>query len=337
MSEAPSAIRRVRSDRSVVVPTWNGGARFRELLEALARQELPGGFELVVVDSESGDGTWEAAVRAGAYVHSIPQAEFNHGRTRNLAIAHTTGERVALLTQDAVPRTPHYLAHLFAALDDPTVDGAYARQFPRPDCDPLIAERLRRWSASRDEPVVQELAAGDAAGSRERFDALEPMERYLACAFDNVASCVRRSSWDRHPFPDRSFGEDVAWAREVLLAGGRIAFEPSAEVEHSHRLDVGAEFRRIYCDHRNLVELFELRNVTSWGDVWRGWAHQRRFYGELLAGQDLSRTSRLHWRAVSVAHGLFETAAQFLGARSHWKVPASRFWAWADTRIRSGV
>lgn len=332
-----SAIRRVRRPLSVVVPTWNGGERFLALLRALAEQDVPGGFELVVVDSGSTDGTWEAAARAGASVMRIRQRDFAHGRTRNLAIAESGGDRVALLTQDAVPMHADFLARLFGALDDGSVDGAYARQFPRPDCDPLLAERLRRWSAAREEPVVQELVPGDAAASRALFAELPPLERYLRCAFDNVASCVRRSTWSRHPLPDRPFGEDVAWAREVLLDGGRIAFEPAARVEHSHRLDLVRELKRIYCDHANLMELFELRNVPTWGHVRRGWAHQRRFYAELLRGLGLPPAQHLRWRAVATVHALDETLAQFLGARSGWKTRESALWRAVDRRLRRGV
>ena len=323
--------------RSVVIPTWNGGARFVRLLGILGEQQLEGGFELIVIDSGSSDGTPEAARTAGARVIDIPQPEFGHGRTRNRAIAESGGERIALLTQDALPMDRDYLANLFGALDDQSIDGAYARQFPLPDCDPLIAERLRQWSASRNEPVIQQLVPGEAAASEQKFEALPPLERYLTCAFDNVASCLRRTTWEAHPYPERSFGEDVAWAREVLRAGGRISFEPTARVEHSHNLQIGREFKRIYCDHSNLIALFGLHNVPTWGAVWRGWKHQRGFYRDLLQGLELKPTTRLHWRLISIPHALLETAAQFLGARSHWKIQQSRFWAWADRRIRRGV
>ena len=323
--------------RSVVIPTWNGGARFVRLLEILSEQELEGGFELIVIDSGSTDGTAEAARAAGARVIDIPQAEFGHGRTRNRAMAESSGELIALLTQDALPMDRDYLANLFGALDDESIDGAYARQFPLPDCDPLIAERLRQWSASRNEPVIQEFVPGDPEASVQKFEALPPIERYLACAYDNVASCMRRSTWEKFPYPERSFGEDVAWAREVLRAGGRIAFEPTARVEHSHNLQLMREFKRIYCDHSNLIALFGLHNVPTWGDVFRGWKYQRNFYRELLKGMDLPTSTRLYWRMISIPHALFETAAQFLGARSHWKTEQSSFWAWADRRFRRGV
>ncbi len=331
------AIRADARPVSLVIPTWNGGERFRELLAVLADQDIEGGFQLVVCDSGSSDGTDRAAEEAGALLLRIPQSEFNHGRTRNHAIAHSAGEIVCLLTQDAVPMGADYLRNLVAPYDNPRIDGVYARQFPRPDCDPILAERLRQWSATRNEPELKVLAPGDPDGSAALFRDLPPLERYLSSAFDNVASSVRRSSWEKIPYPERSFGEDVAWARATLLAGGAIAFEPSARVEHSHRISIEREFRRIYCDHRNLYELFGLFNVPSWRAVWAGWKHQRRFYRELLAAAELSGPARLAWRAYSIPYGLFETAAQFLGARSHWKTRESRFWRWADGRIRRGV
>jgi rhamnosyltransferase len=323
---------------SVVIPTWNGGPRFGEVLQALAEQDLDEGFELLCVDSGSTDGTAERALAAGARVHHIPQAEFNHGATRNLGIGLTSGSVVCLLTQDARPLDRHYLRALRAAYDDPRVDAAYARQFPLPEQDPLLAERLRRWSASREEPVLQTLAPGDPAAARAAFEALAPLERLAACAFDNVASSVRRSSFERQPFPPARFGEDVAFGRALLLGGGAIQFVPSARVEHSHPLSIWREFKRLYCDHANLYELFGVRTVPSWAAVRAGWRHQSRFYGELLAAQQqLTPRERQHWRRVARVYALAETTAQFLGARSHWKVRESRLWAAVDRRLRRGV
>jgi rhamnosyltransferase len=334
---APSPITSAARALSVVIPTWNGGPRFLELLGALARQDLEGGFQLVVIDSGSRDGTAQAAERAGALVLRIAQSEFQHGRTRNRAIEASAGEIVCLLTQDAVPLDASYLAALRSAYDDPRVDAAYARQFPRPDCDPILAERLRRWSASRTERVLQHFAIGDATASRALYEARAPLERLHACAFDNVASSVRRASWQRVPFPELPFGEDVGFAKALLLSGGVIAFEPLARVEHSHRIELVREFKRLYCDHRNLHEVFELRQVPTWRAVREGWAWGRNFYRELLAAQQMSLGARWYWRTYSIPYALLETAAQFLGARSHWKTRESRFWAWVDRRVRKDV
>jgi rhamnosyltransferase len=323
---------------SIVVPTRNGGARFLALLQRLARQEFDGGFELVVVDSSSSDGTADAAQRAGARVLRIDVREFNHGRSRNRGIELATGERVVLLVQDALPTGEHFVAALSAALDDPRIDGAYARQVPRPGQDPLIAARLRGWSAARNERSVSRLSDGVPEAARAAFERLAPMERYRACAFDDVAACLRRARWQEIPLPERNFGEDVAWARAVLLAGGAIAFEPRACVEHSHPISIAGEFARIYRDHRNLNELFGLRTVSSWREVWAGARSQRRFYRELLRAERLGGLARLRWSVYAGPYAFAETAAQFLGARSLWKARETGLrsapWRWLDQRLQ---
>ena len=328
---------------SLVIPTLNGGARFGQLLKALAAQDLEGGFEFLVVDSGSSDGTPERAQEAGARVLRIAPSEFNHGRTRNLGIQATSGTLIALLTQDALPMDAGYLRKLLAPLQraeagqGPNVDGAYARQFPQADCDPILAERLRQWSASREEPLLQVFAAGDPEASRKLFDGLPPFERYLSCAFDNVASAMRRSSWERIPYPEASFGEDVAWARSTLLAGGAVAFEPSARVEHSHRISMRREFKRLYCDHRNLNELFGLCNVPSWSAVRSGWRGQAGVYHRLLKEQSMGGLERFYWTLYAYPYAFQEGLAQFLGARSLWKAEQRGFWRWLDRRLRKGV
>ncbi len=53
---------------SVVVPAFDEEAYLPATLASLARQQVPGGFEVVVVDNASTDGTAEVAARHGARV-----------------------------------------------------------------------------------------------------------------------------------------------------------------------------------------------------------------------------------------------------------------------------
>ncbi len=311
---------------SVVIPTWNGGARFLRVLEILDRQDVPGGLQLVVIDSGSKDGTREAAVAAGALLIEQDQATFNHGAARNRGIAASSGQVVVLLTQDALPISESFVSGMLKPFVDAAVDGAYGRQYPLPDADPILKYQLEQWSAARDEPNLQHFVQADPDASLKLFNELPPLERYLRCAFDNVASAVRRSSWEQKPFPERNFGEDVAWARRILLDGGTVAFEPTAEVEHSHPISMRREFFRLYRDHKNLFELFGLQNVPSWTRVRSGWRWQVGFYRDLIAELELGAARKLYWRLYAVPYALFETTAQFLGARSHWKARESNFW-----------
>jgi glycosyltransferase involved in cell wall biosynthesis len=91
---------------SVAIPTLNGGADLHRVLSAVRAQTVEA--ELVVLDSGSVDGTRELAARHGAAVHHID--DFGHGRARNRLMELAAGDRVAFLTQDAVPAYGPYAA-----------------------------------------------------------------------------------------------------------------------------------------------------------------------------------------------------------------------------------
>jgi rhamnosyltransferase len=99
------------------------------------------------------------------------------------------------------------------------------------------------------------------------LESRSPAERYELCAFDNVCSAIRRSVWDQYPFPVASFGEDIAWGKQVIEAGWAIAYEPEAAVEHSHRRPIFEEYARTRVCHQRLHELFGLATLPRRRDV----------------------------------------------------------------------
>lgn len=243
---------------SIVLPTRNGAATLPALLDAIARQRVDFRFEIVAVDSASGDGTAELLRGRVDRLIGIPADAFDHGLTRNLGIEQAGGELIVLLVQDALPASDTWLAALTAPLvADEGLAGAFARQLPRPDATPLTRHFLARFVASSD--VARTIAVANLA----EIEALNPMAQLDRCAFDNVCSCIRRSIWRRHPFRPTAIAEDVEWAREVLLAGYRLAYVPAATVIHSHDRSARYEFSRTYLLHRRLYELFRLRTIPS--------------------------------------------------------------------------
>lgn len=242
---------------SVALVTRNGADTLPAVLRALAAQELDAEVELVAVDSGSQDGTLELLAAQVDRVIPIEPAAFDHGATRNLAIGSCRGELVVLLVQDAVPAGPRWLAELVAPFADRRVAGSYARQRPRPGAGRLERWNLERWLAAQPEPRLS------AVAGRAAFDALSPVARFEACVFDNVCSALRRSVWREIPFRPTAIAEDLAWAREVLLAGHRIAYAPAAVVVHSHHRSLRYELERTRLVHRRLGELFGLRLVPD--------------------------------------------------------------------------
>lgn len=258
LSPAPQRLERESIEMvSVVIPTKNAGDLFSAVLEGIRAQKLGANLELVVIDSGSSDATVSVARKFGAHVIEIEPSSFDHGGTRNLGIESTRGDIVVLTTQDAIPGDEGLLSHLIEPFSDPYVAGAYARQVPRPDADAVTRRRLNDWITGGTAPHVKSIASSEA------YDLLTPIERYRFCNFDNVCSAIRKSVWQKIPLPGSEFGEDVSWAKAVLEAGYKIAYQPSAWVVHSHPRRLHREFKRTLMCHKKLYELFELRTVPS--------------------------------------------------------------------------
>jgi len=243
---------------SVVIPTLDAGPGFEELLQKIRAQEGDFEVEVLVIDSESTDGTDEIARRYGATVRQISRSEFNHGATRNLGISFARGEYVALTVQDAVPLDCGWLAAMVEDLEeDERVAGVYGRQIPRPDSGPLTRVLVNSLATAGLERREQ------FAGGPERYHEMPPAQRRRLAAFDNVSSCLRRSVWEEIPFEKTSFGEDIRWGKRVVEAGYKTVYEPRSAVFHSHERGALYDLRRYYVDQWVLLELFGLELVPN--------------------------------------------------------------------------
>jgi rhamnosyltransferase len=295
---------------SIVLPTRNGAATLPALFEAVARQRVDFAFELVAVDSSSGDGTAELLRKHADRLVTIAADSFDHGLTRNLAIEHARGELIVLTVQDAVPASDTWLAALTEPLRaDDHLAGAFARQTARTGASPIAQYALSRWAGASDAPRISSVS------SRAEFDALDPLSKLDRCTFDNVSACIRRSVWSCHPFRATPIGEDVEWARDVLLAGYRLAYTPAASVIHSHDRSVRYEFTRTFLLHRRLHELFGLRTIPTCPALARAIGSSIR--------EHLRREMSVRSFALAVAWPL----GQFLGPRAairKWTPPGSR-------------
>jgi len=233
----------------------DGVATLPRLLDSLFGQSLDGGFEVIVVDSGSTDGSRQAA--RGTPCRLFAARSFGHGRTRNEALALARAPLAVLLTQDAIPHGSDFLRALVEPLErDPGLAGTYARQLAPPGIDPLLAAAIARWCPADPDRRQPALDAGE-------FDRLSPGERVERCRFDNVASCVRIAVWRTIPFPDVPFGEDAVWAKRVLLAGHDLFYCCRARVVHGHGGGLRTAYRRDRAAHAMLAAEFGLRTVPG--------------------------------------------------------------------------
>ena len=217
---------------SVIVPTLNASRewpRFAPALRACIQPE-----HVLIVDSESTDGTAELARANGFQVHSVSRSDFNHGGTRQMAAALLSdAEILVYMTQDVVLAGPDALTNLLAAFDDQQVAAAYGRQLPRPGATAIEAHaRNFNYPATSD---VRSLENRAKLGIKVIF-------------LSNSLAAYRRSAlMGVGGFPTKViFGEDTVTAARLLLAGHKVAYVAEACAYHSHPYSPMQEFRRYF-------------------------------------------------------------------------------------------
>lgn len=285
---------------SVIIPTFNGERYLERVLDAVNGQEFDGEVEVFVIDSGSTDRTLEI-VRARPWVrlHEIPNSEFGHGKTRNLAARMARGHLIAFLTQDAIPLHSTWLRDLTDPLDPAGADAVavVGKQEPRATCFPLLKYEIRASFAQ----------LGPDTDTRT-VTAADRNEIGTAAAefFSDVNAATRREFLvNTMPYRDVSYSEDLAFARDLLNAGYRKAYAPSAVVEHSNDLTL-----REYA-HRIFDEAIGTRRVgvatPNPGRV--GWlAHAGigaiRDSARIMRDDDYSVARKLYWLAVNPRYQL---------------------------------
>lgn len=202
---------------SVIVPTFED-PRLTGCLEALSAQQLPDGVsvEIVVVDNGS-------ATAPDDLVASIPGArllvETKRGSyaARNTGVADSRGSVIAFTDSDCRPR-PDWIAAALARLDaEPGIDAVAGR-------------------------VATVVEGHEPRTPAEWWDMLEafPQERYVRLGFGVTANLVvRRAAGDDVDWFDAEAvsGGDALFGRALGSHGHRLAYEPSAVVEHPARSD----------------------------------------------------------------------------------------------------
>lgn len=294
---------------SVALLTKNGGELLKECLHAIGSQRLAWPFEILAIDSGSSDGSDEL-LKAHSRVNftEIPASEFQHGRTRNLAMRLAQGDLVAFLTQDAVPAGDDWLAQLVEFMDmHPEVAGAFGRQIAHSDADPLEA-----WEIARHFDTFTSQSPVFRMGPAEDNPANEA-ERARSHFFSNVNSCIRKQSWKQIPFPEIEFGEDQAWAFQIQQAGLATGYAERAVVRHSHAYGALDLFRRRYDEARFMRRHFGYSPVHSWRDATRMARAHTTFFQQHMAGVNSNSNAGI-WCPAAV-RAWASTLGRFAGTR----------------------
>lgn len=220
------------NDFSVVIPTLNGGARWKLLVNSLEKQSYPP-KRVIVLDSGSKDETLEVAAKSGFQIYKLDGSRFDHGGTRQIGIELCHESLIIFMTQDAVLYDEKSLENLVSAFRDPKVAVAYGRQIPHLDATPIAAHaRIYNY------PERSEIRSIESAAKRG-----------IKAAFtSNSFCCYRKNALNQiGGFPKRIIlGEDAYVAAKLLMSGWKIAYVAEAQVFHSHNYTIWQEFQRYF-------------------------------------------------------------------------------------------
>ncbi len=222
----------------IIIPTYKPDIALLRLIDDLERQSIRPG-KLIIMNTE--EKYWKELLSKSRenpqekydniVVEHVTKASFDHGETRNLGVKCSDSEFFLMMTQDAFPRDKMLISSLVKAFEDSDVAAAYARQYPKTDCN--LAERYSRKFNYPNEPMKKTQKDLPRLGIKTYF-----------CS--NVCAMYRRSVFDEiGGFTHRTiFNEDMVYAGNICQKGYAISYVPEAGVIHSHNYTCAQQFHR---------------------------------------------------------------------------------------------
>ena len=212
---------------SIVIRTKNEERWIGSCLEAITRQTRSD-YEVVLVDNNSTDKTVDKALQHGVTLVCIDK--FRPGAAINRGIEAAKGDIIVCLSGHCIPVGKDWLNNLVKPLEDETIAGVYGRQEP-----------LAFTSDLDKRDLLITFGLDQRVQVKDSF-------------FHNANSAFRKSLWNQYPFDELVTNiEDRIWADQVLKAGFRIFYEPTASVYHHHGIHHDGDPAR--CE--NIVRILE--------------------------------------------------------------------------------
>jgi len=215
----------------LIIPSRNAQETLGNILTIL--KDSPIEFSTLIVDSSSDDKTVSIAKSYNAQVIVIPQADFNHGTTREYARKQLATDIVVFLTQDAIPASADLIAKLVKPLiEQDSVVVSYGRQ---------VAHK----GAGVFEAFPREYNYGDVSQLR----CINDVDQYGVYTFfcSNSCAAYKNTALDEMGgFQATLVSEDYLAVVGLLQKGYKIAYAADAIVSHSHSYTLRQEFQRYF-------------------------------------------------------------------------------------------
>lgn len=217
---------------TLIIPTYNAGGSFIDLLDNINKQSITF-TDKIVIDSSSKDNTVLFAKEKGYKTIVIESKYFDHGGTRMLATENIDSDIVIFCTQDIKIYDPKTFEKLILPFEDPNVVISFGRQLPH-DNATYFAKQLRENNYSATSYVIDINDKKDYG-----FKTFFCSNSFAAYRFEALKEIGGFKN-------NLLFGEDAYATAKLLLKGYKKAYVAEACVKHSHNYTILDEFRRYF-------------------------------------------------------------------------------------------
>ena len=232
---------------SVVILTKNSKNVVDGLVNALRSQKFQFPYEIIFMDNNSTDGTVEyiqslkETMRDVRVIH-VPENEFSHSGTR---------------MHDVLPIGSNLLADLTQHVKEGKAAASYGvfQIGGKKEYDPIDAF-LHNHSYKKYRDISEPI-------SDYCWNILPPSIRRILSNFDNCASCIDREVLLELNFPDIPYGEDMIFAKKLILNNHRVVLTKNAKFYHWHKVKFGYILKRMCIDQYLSIEEFNLYYLSS--------------------------------------------------------------------------
>lgn len=296
---------------TVFIPTFNGEPYLAECIEAILHQELPAGYslELLVTDSGSTDSTLDILekYKDKLILDQIPNSQFSHGGTRQRAAEMAKGEFILFLSQDATPSHYRWLINMIEPFYlDERIGCVFGRQIPRQNAAPTIKREVAG--------VFGGLGTPDTIAVHRHKSLVDNKDTAtLNTFFSDVNSAVRRDLLvGPVPFRKLKYAEDQALAEDMLNHGYFKAYSPQGSVWHSNEYTAKQYFHRKFDEWIGLQESVGLQLKPSKRSLLLGWIRPTLTdWKFLLRDREYTPKSKIVWLIEAPFYNIAEKAGRY--------------------------
>lgn len=302
---------------TICIPVYNGEKYLAQIFESLHSQKLKDPFEVLVIDSGSTDGSLEIINNAqkkykNIRLQEIPNKEFGHGKTRNLAAQMAKGEFIVYITHDAIPAHDYWLYEIIKPFElNQGIVGVLGKQDPRPQCVPLLKYEIQSVFSNLGNDCGTTLYYKDSFMKEQGI-------KDLAYFYSDVNAATRRVFiLNEIPYRDVPYSEDQMFGRDIVEAGYIKAYAGRANVVHSNDITLGEYKHRMFDETLGLrkigVEMTKPKRIAMVKLIASG---VLRDTVNIIRDPDYSLKRKLYWTALNPLYHIEKWRGVALGTKA---------------------